>query len=301
MLYGAALNRLRIKWAQQKFEAAGSCSAPSLKSNPVRLMAVVTHYAHLAQLSPEQQTIRRERLFRTLRSLTCCFAHTDLTLVLNTLDGQSLADGLPTWLTRRLRTVGAPEVPPLQLGFRAQDIFVESQDHHDWFLFTEDDVIYSDPCMLEKLTLFNSLTGDGGLLLLPNRFEHFEGKKRYVDLFWNQDFKEVTWNRISAFSVAGMRFSQCSNPHSAMFCISRNQLKRWIASGRHLRGLPISASLLESAATGCLGEVFEIYKPTHPNLHFLEVEHCDQRYSKVLAAHDAGEHLALPPSSLPDH
>lgn len=300
MLSLAATNRLRIKWTQQKFEAAGSFPGPTQPARPVRLLAVVTHFAPRHQLAPGQLALRQERLFRTLRSLSCSFAHTELTLVLNSQEGSSLADDLPGWLTGRLTEVTAPVTDPLQLGFRAQDIFAEAQDRHDWFLYSEDDVIYHDACMLDKLALFNAHTGDGQRLLLPNRFEHFEGKKRYVDLRWNEGFKEVSWNRVSAFSCAGVRFAQCANPHSAMHCLSQNQLKRWLASGRRLRGLPIAASALESAATGCLGEVFELFKPAPPNLHFLEVEHCDQRYSRVLSAHEAGQELALPPPSLPD-
>ena len=72
--------------------------------------------------------------------------------------------------------------------------------------------------------------------------------------------------------------------HSGCYCLSHEQLQRWIVSGQNWRGRLSYFGPRESAATGCLGEVFRLYEPHPANMAFLEVRHWGSEYAEAFAA-----------------
>ncbi len=85
----------------------------------------------------------------------------------------------------------------------------------------------------------------------------------------------------------GVQFSECANIHSGSYLLNHAQLDLWLASGRHLYRQVSYIGPLESAASGCLMEVFRVYKPAPPNLRFLEVRHYDNCYAEGAVAQAA--------------
>ena len=146
------------------------------------------------------------------------------------------------------------------------------------FLFIEDDIVLYDAFVLEKLEKFNLKSAYEKAILYPNRFEMYQGTKRYIDLTIDS---QLSWNQLSSVEIEGVKFAEFSNPHSAFYCLSRKQMKQWIKSGRIFKNQVVNVGPLESAATFCLLECFSIYKPHPSNLNYFEVRHYDSKYSKL--------------------
>ncbi len=127
------------------------------------------------------------------------------------------------------------------------------------------------------------MTDDPSILLLPHRYEVFEGTKVYIDMRWQPKAKAYAWNRFATFAAEGIKFGESGNPHAGFYCLNRPQLDRWEKTGRHWAGLTSYVGPLESAATGCLFEAFSLYQVHYDNARFLEVEHRDTKYSKQIA------------------
>ncbi len=85
---------------------------------------------------------------------------------------------------------------------------------------------------------------------------------------------------MTVLEVGGWKFAEFENPHSGFFALSQTQLRRWLATGRHWHGKISFVASRESAATGCLGEAFRLYKPHPANMRFFEVRHLDTKYSE---------------------
>ena len=98
--------------------------------------------------------------------------------------------------------------------FRLQEEFVERVEKFDWFLFIEDDIVLYDAFVLEKLEKFNIQSGYEKAILYPNRFEMYEGTKRYIDLIIDS---QLSWNQLSSVEIEGVKFAEFSNPHSAFY------------------------------------------------------------------------------------
>lgn len=179
---------------------------------------------------------------------------------------------------------------PRMLGFFAYQIFAKLAGDYDWFIFSEDDLLVRDPLLFDKLAWFNEAFGDSRVLL-PNRLEWNPSAKRlktYVD------------GDISAGTLANMNrhlpdedvlkarplhaehvFQRARNPHSGFFAITKTQLAHWMAQPHWLDYDVSFVSPLESAATLGLTKTFPIYKPQGSSSAFLEVEHLDDRFSKM--------------------
>ncbi|MEG5038862.1 MULTISPECIES: hypothetical protein [unclassified Microcoleus] len=135
-----------------------------------------------------------------------------------------------------------------------------------------------DAFIIEKLESFNRQSGYENAILYPNRFEMYQGTKRYIDLTIDT---ELSWNQLSSVEIEGVKFAEFSNPHSAFYCLSRKQMKEWMKSGRLFKNQVVNVGPLESAATFCLLECFSLYKPHPSNLNYFEVRHYDSKYSKL--------------------
>jgi len=248
---------------------------------PVRMrrqttaLAVVTHVA--AASRAEEETV--ERLAKTLDSLLESLGHTRLEIVLNTIPGLHSASRLPQYIRRRIVVRERELSEPLMLGFEAQEEFVRRAHTADWFLYLEDDILLEDALVLEKLEYFNSRVPPSALLL-PHRFEYWQGERTYIDLVSKKSADICSWNRLTMLEVGGWRFAEFENPHSGFYALSQAQLGRWLKSGRRWRGEISFVAARESAATGCLAEAFRLYKPHPDNMTFFEVRHLDTKYSE---------------------
>lgn len=244
-----------------------------------KVLAVVPHITSAVEAKKRQRAEAKiEKLSQTIDGLLTSFAHCELTILVSTLPGRHITAYLPEYQRKCIQLIECPDCDPLHVGFRAQDEFIKRLDHFDWFLFVEDDIVIHDSFLLEKLEKFNQHCGYSNAVLLPNRYEIWEGTKRYIDLTIDT---QVAWNKLSSIEIEGVKYGECTNPHSAIYCLSQSQLRAWVKSGRKWQYQDVMVGPLESAATFCLLECFRLYKPHPVNLNFLEVKHYDTKYSKL--------------------
>ena len=270
----AIRTRARITVVRQREAVHRRFPAPvDVRSSP-RVLAVITHVADPARQAAESV----ERLGRTVDGLLTSLAHTRLRIVVNTVSGRHITAALPDDQRAHISVHEISGVDPMFLGFCAQDEFARRIDEADWFLYLEDDLVLSDSLFIEKLAYFNSVAPDEALLI-PNRYELWNGRKIYVDNLWRP---ELVWNRLTQIEVADWRFAELENPHGGCHCLSRAQLGRWLATGRSWYGLVSFVGPRESAATGCLQECFRLYKSHAANPHFLEIRHLGTKYAEQL-------------------
>lgn len=249
-----------------------------IRSSSPQVLAIVTHVTSKEALNdPQLAAAKIEKLKNTIDGLLTSFAHCDLFILINTIPDQHIISHLPDYQRRYIHVLETSDCDPMYVGFRAQDEFIKRLNDFDWFLFIEDDIVVHDSSFLEKLERFNQKCGYNNAVLLPNRYEMCEDQKTYIDL---AIVPEIAWNKLSEVEVEGIKFAECANPHSALYCLSRSQLQHWMKSGRNWCNQNLMVGPLESAATFCLLECFKLFKPHPTNLHFLEVRHHDDKYSR---------------------
>lgn len=244
-----------------------------------KVLAAVAHITSVEESNnPEKATPKIERLRHTIDGLLTSFAHCELSIVVQTLPNRHITAYLPEYQINCIQVQEGPECDPMFVGFRLQEEFVNKVDEFDWFLFIEDDIILSDAFTLEKLEKFTQKSGSENAILFPNRYEMYQGTKRYIDLTIDT---VLAWNKLSGVEIDKVKFAEFTNPHAAFYCLSRKQMKQWIKSGRLWKNQVVNVGPLESAATFCLLECFSIYKPHPSNLNYFEVRHYDSKYSKL--------------------
>lgn len=249
------------------------------KKQRPKVFAAVAHITSVEESNnPEKAAAKIERLRHTIDGLLTSFAHCDLTITIQTLPNRHVTAYLPEYQIKCIEIQEGPECDPMFVEFRLQEEFVERVEKFDWFLFIEDDIVLYDAFILEKLEKFNRQSGYENAILYPNRFEMYEGTKRYIDLTIDRG---LAWNQLSSVEIEKVKFAEFSNPHSAFYCLSQSQMKHWIKSGRIFKNQIVNVGPLESAATFCLLECFSIYKPHPSNLNYFEVRHYDSKYSKL--------------------
>ncbi len=244
---------------------------------PARLLIVVTH---VAKQESHHATSKHEKLSAVLTGIRQSFAHLSYEVIINTLPGLHIMDQLPPDLTAGMTIHEEADPEPMLIEFRVQDLFAARREQFDYFLFLEDDIVVQDTLYLDKFQLFNRFMANPKFLLMPNRYEISGPTKVYID----QD----RYSKLAGVEIDGLKFSECANIHSASYLLSREQLDLWLASGRRLYRQISYIGPLESAASGCLMEVFSVYKPAPPNLRFLEVRHHDKCYVDVSIQRAAG-------------
>jgi len=219
------------------------------------------------------------RLTRAIEALLESLGHTRLEVVLNTIPGRNVVAELPDHVRSRLSVSEQKGIEPLLLGFAAQEIFATRRDR-DWFMYLEDDIVVHDALLLEKLAYFND-NAPSDALLLPHRYELWRGRKTYIDLVSKTSPEVCAWNRLTIVQAGSWKFAEFENPHSGFYSLSQAQLERWLATGRLWKDRISWVAARESAATGCLGEAFRLYKPHPDNMAYLEVRHEDTKYSQL--------------------
>lgn len=287
---------LQIALLQQLWRAASRYTKMMLfyqRNNVIQLLKdgeslekerpkILVGLAHITSIEEAQNkdvaTKKIERLKHTIDGLLTSFAHCDLTIVVQTLPNRHITAYLPEYQINCIQVQEGPECDPMFVEFRLQEEFVNKVDEFDWFLFIEDDIILYDSFTIEKLEKFNQQSGYESAILYPNRYEMYEGTKRYIDLTIDTD---LAWNKLSGVEIENVKFAEFTNPHAAFYCLSRKQMKQWIKSGRSWKNQVVNVGPLESAATFCLLEYFSIYKPHPSNLNYFEVRHYDNKYSQL--------------------
>jgi hypothetical protein len=280
----AVRTRAAIRVVRQRSQVHRRFPGPPAAQATPRVVAAVTHVVDPD--APRGQSV--ERLERTLDALLESLEHTRLQLVLNTLPGRHVAADLPEYQRSRLVVAEHPDVDPMFVGFQAHEEFARRAEDGDWFLYTEDDIVLADSLLLEKLDYFNS-GAPADAVLLPHRYELRDGQKFYIDL-WSKRARpeEQAWNRLTLLEIGGWKFAEFENPHSGFFCLSQQQLRRWLATGRRWAGLASYVGPRESAATGALEECFRLYKPHPSNMTYLQIRHWGTKYAEFFS--DLHEH-----------
>jgi hypothetical protein len=267
-----SLVRQRVTVTRRFPQAARGAPAP-------RVVVVITH------VSDPVRDVESgvARLGQTLDAVLESLDHAHVDLVLNTLPDRHVASRLPAHLRSRLEIRERTGVEPLFVGFEAQSEFARRVNDADWFLYLEDDLVLRDSLFIEKLAYFNA-AAPREALLIPHRYELWQGSKVYIDLCSKQTPGENrTTNALTRIEIGDWKFAEFENPHSGVYCLSRRQLSAWLDSGRRWYGLASYAGPRESAATGCLEEVFRLYKPHPDNMNFLEVRHLGTKYAELYA------------------
>ncbi|MFM9267472.1 hypothetical protein [Tychonema sp. BBK16] len=265
------------------------------KNKRPKILVAIAHITSVEESNnQEKATAKIERLRHTIDGLLTSFAHCDLSIVVHTLPNRHITAYLPEYQINCIQVQEGPECDPMFVEFRLQEEFVNKVDEFEWFLFIEDDIILYDAFTIEKLEKFNQQSGFENAILYPNRYEMYEGTKRYIDLTVEKDF---VWNKLSSIEIEEVKFAEFSNPHAAFYCLSRKQMKQWIKSGRTWKNQVINVGPLESAATFCLLECFSIYKPHPSNLNYFEVRHYDSKYSQLYPEPESSYTLSAVDSS----
>ena len=196
---------------------------------------------------------------------------------------------------------------PRALGFHAHELFARMRHDYDLFVYSEDDLRPSDPDMFAKLAWFNARHG-GTRLLSPNRFEWSADGTAAIKTHIDGDLRDGLVDPLIALvpdretiedEVLGRRrlFRRARNPHSGFFAVTQAQLGYWMRQPHWLDRDVSFVSPLESAATLGVCKTFAIYKPHGASVDFLEIQHMDNRFSRLrLPVTNVGLEAALPPA-----
>lgn len=293
-LYRIARSRVRLALFRRRdrvIEVLGEHGWPPVA--PARVLVAITHVVPATVLADEDERAKRvDKLANVVEGLLRSFAHCELELVLNTVPGQHVVD-LPRYQRERIE-VREHAGDPRYVGFKAQDQFAERVDDFDWFLYVEDDVVIHDSSYLDKLAFFNRHTPPEALLL-PHRYEMNQGKKIVIDSGpigspeERPPMEESPWNRLSEIALGELTFVEFANVHAGQYCLSQQQLRHWLKSGRHWYGRHVWARPEDTVVTACLFEAFTLYKPHPANRNFFEVQHWDVKYSQRIEQQPAAE------------
>lgn len=279
-LLTAAIDKAKLILFYQRSEVIRLFADPRLSAVRPQLLITIAHITSPEEASDRFKAIQKvERLTHTIDGLLTSFAHCDAKIVIYTLPQRHITPYLPQYQLERITVREVSDCDPMYIGFRAQDELANQVEHFDWFMFIEDDIVIYDSLFLEKLAAFHQTFPRKNVLLFPNRYEMHEGNKSYIDLTIDGN---LAWDKVSSVVMNGIKLAECTNSHSGIYCLSQTQMHYWIRSGRNWKNRSIMVGPLETAATYCLLECFDIYKPHPQNLNFLEVRHFDTKYSKLL-------------------
>lgn len=280
----AVRQKLKLMFFYQRIKVIEQFNeSPQASVYRARVLVMIPHVVAPEEASdPQKGAAKIERLGKTLDGLFASFSHCDLEIWIQTLPDRNIIRFLPQYQQQRLHVEDQQTCEPLYIPYSIQDKLMERQaDSFDWFLCIEDDIVIHDSSFLDKLALFNRYCPDSNGILYPNRYEMFEGTKRYIDLTISES---VAWDRLSVFEIDGVKYAECENPHSGLYCLTAQQLRRWSRSRRDWRNQNFMVGPQECAVTFSLLECFIIYKPHPQNIYSLEVEHYDTKYSRLYPA-----------------
>ncbi len=182
------------------------------------------------------------------------------------------------------------EAEPLLLGFECQAVLRDRLGSYDYYCYLEDDLVLHDPWFFVKLAWFTAHAG-GGKLLQPNRYEsggHAFVRKAYIDgdlaAKVTAPFQDVTDSPRVVGRVLGesVVFGRALNPHAGCYFLDAAQMAHWAARPYFLDRDTRFIGPLESAATLGIMRTFQVYKASPEHAAFLEVEHADRRFLRLI-------------------
>jgi hypothetical protein len=182
---------------------------------------------------------------------------------------------------------------PQFLGIKCRDILASNLGRYDFYCYMEHDLVIHDSLFFAKLRWFNSLAGKH-CVLLPNRYEvkssgMLEAEKMPVQCMKLYIDGDIPKEKVDPFRFrlpdglapetlsfesfgSFFTFAPLSNPHSACYFLTEEQLGRWKDSKGFLDQSTSFMGPMESSATLGILQNFVIYKPSSP-MNFLEIQH----------------------------
>ena len=246
-------------------------------SSEDKIILVIAHVVPDAHL---KQAFKIERLTKCLDSFIKSLASFNYEIIILTKLGFSLHEELPQYLKNKIKIFNSLQEDPMFVEFDAFEIFKENINSFDHFIFTEDDILLTDSWFLEKIKKFNRISPFPSYVLLPHRFEYFNGVKYYMDheAFLNNDSKIYNYSDILSVDLGDTKFCVYANPHAAFYCLNKAQMLIWVKSGYKWKNKSIAFGPLESAATFVLYENFKFLKPHPDNINYFEIQHFGNKY-----------------------
>ena len=124
--------------------------------------------------------------------------------------------------------VGTPTEDPRSLPFAHQQVLAEGLDDHDLFVYSEDDTLVTEA----NLRAFHDAAQALPVDLVPGFLRYEErpsGQRSYCS--FHTIFR---WDPTSVRTINGVDVARFTNAHSAMYVLTRAQLRRAIESGSYL-------------------------------------------------------------------
>lgn len=134
----------------------------------------------------------------------------------------------PKELTDVELRVGLPSPDPYSLPFAHKDLFVERRGDYDLYIYSEDDTLITESSIDAFMWATSVLPGDTIAGFLRTE-EGSDGELRCSTV--NSRFH---WRPDSGLVAGGEVFAEYTNPHSAAFMLTSDQLDRVIDSGGFL-------------------------------------------------------------------
>lgn len=221
--------------------------------------------------------MRSNNLCRIENSIKKC--QIDITVI---TDGKNVCQNVLKKYKNYISIVEFKDKDPKELVFEARDHLLNENDF-DLYLYCEDDIGINDKKFFDKVKWFAEKTNYSGVLM-PHRFERPHSpdiEKIYIDGPINQNlllnFMIPKMNSLSLrYNTKAINFNNPMNPHSGIFCLTKEQKNLIIDNGIERRNDFVSS--LESACTLTAMQFFDIYKTDWKYRTFLEVEHYYTNY-----------------------
>jgi len=248
-----------------------------IKKRPEKILAVIAHVVPDPKNAPAEKT---DRLVACLDGLLRSLDAFHFKIVILTKSSYSMHENLPEYLKERIEIYYSDQQDPMYVEYDAYDVFKMHISEYDYFMFLEDDIVLNDSCLVEKLKKFNIISPKKDYVLLPHRFEYYNGFKSYFDqcAMSKTGFKANSYSEHLRIISEDATFTIFENSHSAFYCLNKEQMMLWIDSGYKWKNKIVAVGKLESAATFCMYENFEFFKPHPDNMFYFEVQHYGNKH-----------------------
>ena len=172
------------------------------------------------------------------------------------------------------------------LVWHARDLLLDGARDWDLYLYLEDDIGITDPEFFDKIHWFAE-TMQHRAVLMPHRWEQMNTRwdinRVYIDGPLDLEnlsryYRPRRHAQQHQYRQRDISFNLPANPHSAVFCVTEQQLDRIAAGPRNRDSEHISE--FESCATLTVLRHFPIYKPSWQDRRFLEVQHLSGNYTE---------------------
>lgn len=191
--------------------------------------------------------------------------------------------------------VGLPSSNPYSLPFAHRNLFAENLNNYDLFLYTEDDILFTQRNAEDFLSLQAKLKDDEILGFIRSETS-LDGNK-----FITSIHHHFRWLPESVVERGGELFAELTNQHSGCFIATRPQLERAIKSGGFLvKPYAGTYGMLESAASDiytrcalkrliCVSRIKDFILPHLPNKYYkrlgIPIEELEHQVASLVDVH----------------